>query len=160
MNAAMEESAMDALLERLAGIAATTEPVPTDVTAAAQAAFGFRDLDAQIAALIRDSADEPELAGVRDSGSDRLLSFELEDDQPEPVTVELQVGTVAQDSRDVVGQISGTTLAGATVDTAGESRDLVLDSGFFVARGVPAGPVRLRFTTDRGHRIATSWVRV
>lgn len=156
MNAAMEES----LFERLAQIADETEPVPVEVGAAARAAFGFRDIDAQIAALIRDSADEPELAGVRDSDSDRLLSFELAGDRPGPVTVELQVGTVAQDFRDVVGQISGTVLTGAAVDTAGESRELTVDDGFFVARDVPAGPVRLRFTTDRGNRIATSWVRV
>ncbi|HVX44498.1 MAG TPA: hypothetical protein VHC49_11465 [Mycobacteriales bacterium] len=156
MNAAMDES----LFERLAEVAATTEPVPAEVTAAARSAFALRDIDARIAALIRDSADEPELAGVRDSSSDRLLSFELDGDRSEPVTVELQIGAVALDTRDVVGQISGTVLTGATVDTAGESRELTLDNGFFVARGVPAGPVRLRFTTDRGHRIATSWVRV
>lgn len=155
MNAAMDEH----LADRLAGMLTEADPVPDDVLTAARAALAFRDLDTAVAALIRDSADEPELAGVRDSEPDRLLSFELPS-TPEPITVEVQVGSVAAQRRDLVGQVAGAALAAAGLEAAGERRELQIEDGFFIARAVPAGPVRMVFTTDAGARIATSWVRL
>src|SRR5262249_46475986 len=56
MNATHED---EALLERLRAICAEVDPVPDLVFQAARAAFTLRRLDAELAELVLDSADEP-----------------------------------------------------------------------------------------------------
>lgn len=151
----------DTLMETLSRIAATVDAVPEHVTAAARAAFEMRALDAGLAALVHDSADEPALAGVRDAGTDRLLSFEFPAAAGStPISVEMQVGTLPEHRRDVVGQVAGGPMRSATLDTAAGSRDIAVDDGLFVVRDVPAGPMRMTFTTAAGARVVTSWVTV
>nr|MBA2309510.1 hypothetical protein [Pseudonocardiales bacterium] len=76
----------DPVLERLRLIATEVDDPPELVFDAARAALLTRQLDAELAELVMDSAVD-ELAAVRDGGDDvRLLSFEAS-----TVSMELQV---------------------------------------------------------------------
>ena len=71
----MQESdnELEAELRRLA---ADKEPVPAELVQAALDAFGWRDIDAELAELIYDSlADADEASLVRGSPGQRLVSF-------------------------------------------------------------------------------------
>jgi len=142
------------LLDRLREAADEADPVPDFVIAAGQAAFALRRLDAELAELVRDSADERAgLIAVRGDGEVRLISFETG-----PVAVELQV-TQRGTMRDLVAQISGADIARATVETPGLRHDVALADGVVTADGVPAGLLRLHVHTADGHDLVTSWVR-
>jgi hypothetical protein len=142
------------LLAGLREAAEEADPTPEVVLAAARAAFALRRLDAELAELVRDSADErAELIAVRGDGDVRLISFETG-----PVAVELQV-TQRGPMRDLVAQISGAEVALATVETPGLRHDVALADGVVTADGVPAGLLRLHVRTAEGHDLVTSWVR-
>ena len=71
----MQESdnELEAELRRLA---ADKEPVPAELVQAALDAFGWRDIDAELAELVYDSlADADEASLVRGSPGQRLVSF-------------------------------------------------------------------------------------
>lgn len=143
-----------ALLASLGEAAEEVDPVPESVLAAARAAFALRRLDAELAELVRDSADERAgLIAVRGDGDVRLISFETG-----PVAVELQV-TQRGMMRDLVAQISGADVALAQVETPGLRQDAALADGVVTADGVPAGLLRLHVRTADGHDLVTSWVR-
>ena len=56
----------DRLIEVLRRALAEADEVPTEVVAAARAAWTWRTIDAELAALVHDSTlDDQELAGVR-----------------------------------------------------------------------------------------------
>lgn len=142
------------LLSRLREAADDADPVPEFVIAAGRAAFALRRLDAELAELVRDSADERAgLIAVRGDGEVRLISFETG-----PVAVELQV-TQRGMMRDLVAQISGADVAVAEVETPGLRHDVALADGVVTADGVPAGLLRLHVHTADGHDLVTSWVR-
>jgi hypothetical protein len=142
------------LLDRLREAADEADPVPDLVFEAARAAFSLRRLDAELAELTRDSADERAgLIAVRGDGEVRLISFETG-----PVAVELQV-TQRGMVRDLVAQISGADVAVAEVETPGVRHDVALADGVVTADGVPAGLLRLHVRTSDGHDLVTSWVR-
>ena len=66
----------DRLVEALRRVLAEADEVPTDVVAAARAAWTWRTIDAELAALVHDSTlDVQELAGVRGAATVRALSF-------------------------------------------------------------------------------------
>jgi hypothetical protein len=143
-----------ALLARLREAAEEADPMPEFVLVAARSAFALRRLDAELAELVRDSADERAgLIAVRGDGDVRLISFETG-----PVAVELQV-TQRGPVRDLVAQISGADVAVAEVETPGFRRDAALADGVVTADGVPAGLLRLHVRTAEGHELVTSWVR-
>lgn len=141
---------IDELENDLRRIAAEADPMPALVRESAHAAFGLRRLDAELAELVRDSA-EAQAVGVR-GDEERLLSFEYGE-----VAVEMQVGAVGE-RRDLVAHVSGAALAAAAVETPSTREDLDTDDGVLVAHGLPAGPFRLALTTAAGRRIQTSWV--
>jgi len=145
----------DELSTRLSEIATVADPAPSTLAAAAGALFGLRQLDAELAELIRDSADAatPELA-VRADGDDRMLSFEAG-----AAAVEMQVSERA-DRRDIVAHVSGIVLQAATLETLSGQHSLQVDDGVLIARDLVAGPLRLRLTTPAGSAIVTSWVRI
>src|SRR5215468_8608540 len=62
-----------------------TDPVPPAALAAAKAALAWRDIDAELAELTRDSLTAPPLASVRGTPP-RLLTFTTE-----TVTIDLEV---------------------------------------------------------------------
>jgi len=144
-----------ALLAELRATLDEVDPVPPLVLEAARAAFGLRRLDAELAELVRDSAEERAgLIAVRGDGNVRLISFETG-----LVTVELQVterGTV----RDLVAEVSGTALASAEVETPGLRHPTLRDDSMISADAVPSGLLRLHLRTIEGRDLVTSWVRV
>lgn len=143
----------DELIDRLTTIAVVADPPPPGLTEAAQALFGLGRLDAELAELVRDSAETLELA-IRADGDDRLLSFEAG-----AATVEMQVSERAE-RRDVVAHVSGIALEAATVETLTGPRSLQVDDGVLIVRDLSAGPLRLRLTPQTGTAIVTSWVSI
>ena len=144
-----------ALLAQLRATLDEVDPVPPLVLEAARAAFGLRRLDAELAELVRDSAEERAgLIAVRGDGNVRLISFETG-----LVTVELQV-TERGMVRDLVAEVSGTALASAEVETPGLRHPTVRDDSMISADAVPSGLLRLHLRTIEGHDLVTSWVRV
>ena len=144
-----------ALLAQLRATLDEVDPVPPLVLEAARAAFGLRRLDAELAELVRDSAEERAgLIAVRGDGNVRLISFETG-----LVTVELQV-TERGMVRDLVAEVSGTALASAEVETPGLRHPTVRDDSMISADAVPSGLLRLHLRTIEGRDLVTSWVRV
>jgi len=126
--------------------------VPADFTEAAQAAYTWRTLDAELAALTFDSAAEAATAeAVRaEEASPRFLTFAGTE-----LTIELEIGP---DS--IVGQVvpSGP----GQVDTcpaSGAAATAEIDEiGVFIIRPLPSSPFRLRCHTDGGTSVLTSWI--
>lgn len=146
-----ERDILEARLRELAGL---HDPVPAEVTIAAEAALAMRSLDAELADLAYDSFfDESLLAGVRGSGT-RQLSFEASG-----LSVEVEVATGERPR--LVGQVvpaqSGTVElrhAGGTITAP------VDDLGRFAAT-LPAGPFSIRCPggADRP-AVETAWVAI
>ncbi len=142
----------DALLARLRAVANEVDPVPADVRAFASAAFALRDLDAELAVLVHDSATRDlELSGVRGDDDVRLLSYDAA-----AVGIELQV-VVRGDRRDVMGQVVGAATAVALETGAGEHEVSPDGSGIFRAEDLAPGRVRVRLTTPSGLTVLTPW---
>jgi hypothetical protein len=143
----------DALLGLLADAAAQADPVPDHVLAAARAALGWRTLDAELAALVEDSAEQP-LAGVR-GGGPRLLTFEADD-----TAVVVEVSAVG-DARRLLGQLVEPRAARIEVRHPGGTTTVDADDlGRFAAAEIPAGPVSIvcRFGPPSARVVATTWV--
>jgi hypothetical protein len=68
------------ILGELRQLAREVDPVPDDVTAFAQAALGWRRIDAELAELLSDSAlDSEALAGTRGTARARVVTFRATD---------------------------------------------------------------------------------
>lgn len=148
-------TAEDDLEARLRAIAAEAEPPPEHVLDAARAAFALRDLDAELAALVADSAVDAPAVLTRAVVSDvRMLSFECGS-----VTVELDVES---DPGTHLLRLSGLAVGaiGEVVVVRSESRAAVEISadGRFTAEGIEPGPMRLELTSADGRRVTTSWI--
>jgi hypothetical protein len=141
----------DELMALLAEAVAETDAVTERRRAAAQAAFTWRDVDAELMELLHDSALEAG-AAVRSTGQvSRVLSFGRG-----AFTLELEV------SRDVIlGQLipgrPGTVVV-QQIDV--EPTTVATDgSGFFRIEGIEGGLVRFVVTAD-GQTLTTAWVHV
>jgi hypothetical protein len=148
-------------LDNLRRIVRDVDPVPDEVFAAARAAIITRELDAELAALVADSAameDELRFDPVRTASTEaadtRLLSFD-----GGGVRVELEVSGQA-DQLMVVGQVTGAADRGCVLEQAdGRVHEVELDSlGRFLITGVTSGPARLRCRSASGGRVSTHWV--
>jgi hypothetical protein len=151
----------NAELDNLRRIVRDVDPVPDEVFAAARAAIITRELDAELAALVADSAaleDELRFDPVRtasiEAADTRLLSFD-----GGGVQVELEVSGQA-DQLMVVGQVIGAADRGCVLEQAdGRVHEAELDSlGRFLITGVTSGPARLRCRSVSGGRVSTHWV--
>lgn len=147
----------DQLIARLGTLAPVLDPVPSTLVDSARALFDLGRLDAELARLVRDSADTTDRTlalAVRADDDDRMLSFEAGD-----AGVEMQISERA-DRRDIVCHVSGVPLLAAQLETTTGRQQLQIDDGVLIARDLLAGPLRLRLTTTAGTSIVTSWVRV
>ncbi len=148
--------ANDAIEREIAGYFARVDPVPETVLEAARAAIEFRDLDGQLAQLLRDSAvEDKELAGVRGVG-ERLLSFALGQQ-----FIEVDVaseGTRRHLSGYVVPAATG-TLTAQYAD--GTDTTVPVDAqGRFRVRELSRGPVRLLIELADQTPFRTPWLTV
>ena len=160
MSDAHEPPAADeALVERLRAAARTGDGVPDHVLEAARAAFTLRDLDAELAQLVSDSADatgvggaaRPEPVLMRGDEEPRTLTFEAGS-----VTVDLEI-TAVDGLRRVVGIAAGARPGELTVEYDDGNRvGGPLDELGRFALEVPPGRVRLRIPAA-GTPVLTPW---
>jgi hypothetical protein len=144
------------LLDWLGTVINEVDPMPEALLASARAAFGLRRLDAELAELVRDTAEERRggLIAVRGEGDPRLISFEAGQ-----ITVELQI-IERGGLRDLVAQITGVDVGSAEVETPSSRYAAELEGSLISVDGVPAGHLRIHVRTVPGRDLVTSWVRV
>jgi hypothetical protein len=140
----------DELGERLRAMFAAEDPVPPAAIEAARAAFGWRDIDAELAALVSDSLIVS-AANVRGTPP-RLLSFATDS-----VTIELEV-TAEEGTARILGQLAPAQQADVVVEYIGGQRAAEVDPmGRFTVVDLPvdwlrvvvtAGPDRTRSCTE------------
>ncbi|MDA0183360.1 hypothetical protein OJ997_23825 [Solirubrobacter phytolaccae] len=147
---------MDDLEARLRAVVGHVDPVPSLVDEAARSAFGWRTIDADLAELLRDSADEVLEAGVRGPSGARQLSFE----SPR-LGIELEVVDIGPRERRLEGQLLPPASAVVTIERPGEDSVSVQadELGRFVLEGLRAGVVRLHVLL-RGAQIAVPWTTI
>jgi hypothetical protein len=154
-----EGVSMDDLAE-LRALFARMEPVPERLDEAARSAYTWRTIDAELAELMRDSADaadEAALALRSAAVGPRMLSFETP-----RVAIEAEVSIVGPRTRRLVGQIIPPVAATMTLEQGGVRLETVADElGRFVFEGLGAGPTRLRAALPGGGmEIATPWTSI
>jgi hypothetical protein len=139
----------------LRALFARVDPVPPLLDEAARASLTWRTIDAELAELMRDSADEA-AALVRSGGGLRQLSFE----SPR-LGIELEVSATGERSRRVQGQLLPPAAATVTIERPGEDGVSVQadELGRFVIDGLRAGVVRLHVAL-RGTQIAIPWTTI
>jgi hypothetical protein len=134
--------------------ALTYGPCPPAVVAAAKDAFGWRDIDAQLAALTFDSLLETgELVGVRSATLEaRLLTFECGE-----VTVEIELADGSGGR--INGQLVPPQAAEIEVRYAGGSLTITASAaGRFWVTELPRGPISLICRFADGTVVQTEWV--
>jgi hypothetical protein len=153
----------DALLAQLRAVVNQVDPIPQAVRIAARAAIEWRTLDAELAALVHDSASEPAAAlAVRGAATaPRTLTFEAAD-----LTIEVEAEVVDEaGGMCLVGQLIPPQPAEVAVRHGEELIAVRADErGRFVAHGVARGPVSLRCRLDdrtgAGRLVETGWLPV
>jgi hypothetical protein len=124
--------------------------VPRDFVQAGQAAFTWRSIDAELAALTFDSATET-VAAVRSAeASPRFLTFSAAD-----LTIELEIGP-----DEIIGQIVPPQPGHADACPAhGAALSAAIDEiGCFIIQPRPASPFRLHCHADSGISVLTTWI--
>jgi hypothetical protein len=139
----------DDLLQEL-GAALREPPVDPDITAAAYAAFGWRNADAELELMILVAEAQPEPSGgVRSGkGAPRTLTF-----RGDRISVEVEVdedGIVGQLIPPRPGQVTLVTASGAVAAAQAD------EVGCFTLPAPPPGPLRLDCQLD-GERFVTEW---
>jgi hypothetical protein len=142
----------EGVLRALRELALRDDPVPGEVKAAAEAAFSWRTIDADLASLTYDSLlDEERLIGVRGPGGPRQLTFE-----GAGLTMEVEVG----DDRAVIGQLVPPSTATVELRWPGGATAVEADDlGRFGLPPAPRGPVSLRCLAAGGAApVTTDWL--
>ena len=146
------------LLTELRRVAALLDPMPDRLVRAGRESLTWRSVDAELAALLSDSAVEDERAAlVRSTAELRAVAFESS-----ALTIELDV-LVDGPRRTLVGQLVPAAPAAVEVQTAELRTTVAADAqGVFRVENVPAGQMRLRVT---GHPASdspteTSWITI
>ncbi len=142
----------DQLLELLRDAMSTAREMPAAFVDAGKAAYAWRTIDAELAALTYDSAwDAEELTLTRaESAMLRTLTF-----TSDALTIELELTP-----HEVLGQISPPQ--GGTVRLTADSEDVgttpIDDLGFFIVRPAPRHPFRLVCQIAAGITVLTGWI--
>ncbi|MDQ3783085.1 MAG: hypothetical protein M3349_09145 [Actinomycetota bacterium] len=141
----------DQLMADLARALVLTDPVPATVTEFAKASFDWRDIDAQMAELVYDSA-EAGLVGVRGDEQSRQLTFRAPG-------VEIEVELVSERSRRIVGQLVPPQETVVELRFDGSALETTTDRlGRFSFDDVPTGPISLRCNVGDDQSVRTDWV--
>ena len=140
------------LIEALREAMASAEDVPAAFVEAGKAAFAWRTIDAELAALTYDSALDPldALAIRSESAILRSLTF-----ASDGWTVELELTPDA-----VLGQLDPPDVGAVTArGDGGKLATAEIDElGFFVLGPPPTVPYRLVCQTQSGSTILTGWI--
>lgn len=139
---------------RLAG---ELDAPPAELDHAVKAAFSLMSLDAELAALTYDSAeDERALTGVRSAEPPRFLTFEAPG-----LIVEVE-STPEGGARRLVGQLAPAQRTALEVRHAGGTVAVAVDElGRFSADGIAPGPICLHCPAAAGvGAVTTDWVIV
>jgi hypothetical protein len=168
----VSEHGDDELIAALRRVAIEVDPVPEGLLLAARAAIATRDLDAELAVLVADSAAandpdadlDPTLSSlafeqVRTGGQatlgSRLLSF-----AGGGVQLDVEVSERGGDV-DLMGQVIGGSPEECVLEHSGGRDPFTPDAlGRFVVSGVRRGPARIRCTSSTGARVTTAWVTI
>jgi DNA-directed RNA polymerase specialized sigma24 family protein len=144
----------DEVLAELREACTLVDPPPATVVATGRAAYSWRTVDAELAAVAHDSLLDDDVLVLRGRDEVRTLSF-----RGGGLRVEIEVSGIG-DSRSIVGQLSPASSAavvvrGAEADVAHVEAD---DLGRFLYDGLAAGPVSLRVTMPALPPVHTDWV--
>lgn len=145
------------LLDELRGMVARLDAPPPEVAEAARAAYSWRTVDAELAALTYDSLlDDRALAGVRGPGGPQMLSFE----SPE-VTIDVEIAVEPGDRRRLLAQLAPPQAAQVEVRTPDTTTTTDADDlGRVALGGLPPGPLSLSWRLTSGAVIETEWTTV
>lgn len=140
------------LLRRLAAAFDAADPLPEAVVAAAKASFTWRTIDAELAALVFDSAAE-ELVGVRSAAATRQMTFRTPG-------VEIELALATEPNRRLIGQLVPPQTAEVELHHEDGVWTAQADSlGRFSLQDVPTGSVRLTCRlTDASATVQTEWM--
>jgi hypothetical protein len=150
-----EHESDDQLLARLGAALEAAYPVPEAVLDAARATFTWRTIDAELAALVFDSAEEAP-AGVRSTEGTRQMTF-----RSPGVEIELEV--VSETRRRIVGQLVPPQEAEIMLHHQDETRVARSDTlGRFTFHDVASGSVRLtcKLHNESGAVVQTEWTLI
>jgi hypothetical protein len=144
----------DQLEEELRQLAARLEPVPPELLRGAAGAFAWRDIDAELAELVFDSAlDADEATLVRGSPERRLVSF-----AGGGLTIDVEV-TRAGPVRTVMGQIAPPQRGAVDIRRRQETVTVEADElGRFESGPLAPGPLSIRLRPAAGSPVVTDWL--
>lgn len=152
-----DETSDDELEAQLRSLAASFEPVPAELIAAAAEAFTWRDPDAELAELIFDSLLDQDAGTLVRGGQERLFSFRSGER-----SVDLEV-TVSGAWRTLIGQVTPAGPAAVSIRHRDGTVSVDADElGRFRAERVPPGPVSLRLpAADPAQTgLVTDWISI
>ena len=143
----------DELLEVLKDAMTVAREMSRGFVDAGKAAYAWRTIDAELAALTYDSAwdaDQLDTATRAENATLRALTF-----ASGGLTIELEVTPEA-----LLGQIAPAQagVVSVRVDTQETASAQIDEVGFFIIRPVPAGSFRLLCSTDSGESVLTGCV--
>lgn len=141
-----------ALLAELDQAWLAAQQVPPEFVEAGKAVFDLSELDQELARLVYDSRREP--VEVRtDTAVLRAMTF-----ASATQTIELEVG----DDGALRGQLVPPHRSPIEVQhrSGGTETTTSDDLGYFMIASVPRGAFRLRYTTEAGIDVVTSWITI
>ena len=142
----------DELLAQLAEAQAVAESVPREFIQAGKAAYAWRNIDAELAELVYDSALEAHAGASVRAEQAHLRAFTF---TSSALTIEIEVTDKA-----MLGQVVPVQAGEVEVLTPAGSAQVepIDDVGCFTVRPVPVGSFRLNCRTDGGTVISTGWL--
>lgn len=151
MTDRMDATDDDQLADALSRVFAAIDPVPAHVDAAARAAFTWRTIDAELAELAFDSAEQA--LGVRSADVNRQVTFRS-------ASAEIELMITDAGPRHLVGQLVPPLIADIDLVNDGTTSTVTSDHlGRFTFEDLPSGPSRLVVRDASGSPIVqTDWL--